>query len=57
MKIERCKECGLPVEKDIEGIQIPCSEYHVRCIRCGWPVAINMVGEEKICRICKRKKQ
>lgn len=53
-RTEKCKECGLPVEKDIEGLQVPCSEYHIRCIRCGWPVAMSRMGEDKICDICKR---
>jgi hypothetical protein len=34
---------------------IPCSEYHIRCVRCGWPVAKNMMDKDSICGICKEE--
>ena len=56
MKNERCETCHLPIEKEIEGINVPCSEYHVRCVRCGWPVAKSRMGDAEICDLCKGKK-
>lgn len=55
MRTELCKTCHLPVEKDIEGINIPCSEYHIRCMRCGWPVAKSRMDNTEICDLCSSR--
>jgi hypothetical protein len=54
---ERCDKCNLPIPKDENPFSIPCSEYHIRCPRCGWPVAKNIMGEEKICPTCRGTKR
>jgi len=54
-----CETCGLPIPdltKKIDPFTIPCSILHVRCLRCGWPVAKNLIDEDEICDTCKRIK-
>ena len=54
-----CETCELPIpniNNKIDPFNIPCSIYHVRCLRCGWPVAKNMMDEDEICQICRGKK-
>ena len=55
--IERCKECCLPIPTNRDPMNIPCSEYHIRCERCLWPTAKSMMDEDGVCSICKGKKQ
>ena len=55
-----CETCELPIPNkstQINPFMIVCSKYHIRCIRCGWPVAKNMMDEDEICSICKRGKK
>jgi hypothetical protein len=54
-----CEKCGLPVPSKEN--EIPCSEYHVRCVRCMWPIAKklpnggSLLDENGICNICRGK--
>lgn len=52
MRNKICPTCQLPIPK--EQNEIACSEFHVRCVRCGWPVAKKLMDEDGICSICKR---
>ena len=60
MKSRICETCHLPIPE--EQHSVPCSEHHIRCIRCGWPVAKygvrkqRMIDEDGICNLCKGKK-
>jgi hypothetical protein len=53
-----CDSCGLPIPK-VENIilatSIPCSEFHIRCVRCQWPVPKYSMDEDNICDMCKGK--
>ena len=51
-----CPTCTFPIPKK-EVSEIPCSEYHVRCVRCGWPVAKNYIEDDEVCDLCKGKKK
>ena len=59
MRNKRCPTCGfiIPELNELCNIpyNIPCSEYHIRCVRCGWPVAKNMMDKDSICGICKEE--
>jgi hypothetical protein len=55
-----CETCGFhipDVGSRINPFQIPCSEFHVRCIRCGWPTAKSVIDEDNpdLCRQCRGK--
>lgn len=53
--LDICSHCGhrIPKEEDVErGMQIPCSPYHVRCVRCNWPVAKTLVTQDGLCYLC-----
>lgn len=55
---QRCDKCDLPIpDKRADPHTIPCSEYHIRCLRCGWPVAKSVMDEDEVCKLCKGKKQ
>ena len=57
---ERCETCGLAVpdiSKRINPFNVSCSKDHIRCIRCGWPVANIMIDEDEVCELCKGKKK
>lgn len=47
-----CPTCELPIPTEKQMV-ITCSEYHVRCIRCNWPVAKTMMNKDGICDMCK----
>ena len=53
-----CECCGLAVP-NLEGFiiaaNIPCSDLHIRCVRCKWPVAKSKMDEDGICETCKGK--
>jgi hypothetical protein len=51
-----CDKCELPIPniEKIDPFTVPCSIYHIRCLRCGWPVAKSIMDEDEICRICRR---
>jgi hypothetical protein len=49
-----CPACRLPMASD--EVNISCSEHHIKCIRCGWPVAKKMIGENGICFTCRDSK-
>jgi hypothetical protein len=59
---EKCKTCHLPVPINEDPLKIPCSEYHIRCVRCLWPVAKNgpngrsLIVESGVCELCMGKK-
>jgi len=51
---KHCPTCSLPIPFDpIEAMSVPCTEYHRRCLRCKWPVAIAMMDDDDICGVCK----
>lgn len=57
MPHERCKTCNLPIPTEkVSPFSIPCSEGHIRCLRCGWPVAKEMIEVDEVCDICRGKK-
>lgn len=45
-----CPTCHLPIPS-VE-VNIECSEHHIKCLRCGWPVAKNLIGKDGICYTC-----
>ena len=53
MRHKLCPTCQLPIPDKRN--EIPCSEYHIRCARCDWPVAKSIMDEDGICSTCKRK--
>lgn len=60
---KRCPTCQLPVpisteeyETILPGLTVPCSEFHVRCERCGWPVAKSMIVDLPLCLECAGRK-
>lgn len=58
MKGKKCDTCNLPIpDGRFEPLSIACSEYHIRCVRCNWPVAKSIMDEDMICGLCKGKKQ
>ena len=53
--LETCPTCGfrIPDARDVEqGELVPCSTYHVRCVRCQWPVEQSHVSPDGLCVIC-----
>lgn len=51
-----CESCGyrIPDELDVQnGRLVACSEYHVRCIRCEWPVDKKLISHEGLCCKCR----
>lgn len=55
LQLKVCECCGyrIPKEIDVEhGKMLPCSEYHIRCVRCEWPVAKTMISPEGLCYEC-----
>lgn len=40
--------------KGIDPLTISLSEYHVRCVRCCWPVVKSFVREGGLCPICAK---
>lgn len=54
-----CETCGFPIPnvRSIDPHTVPCSDNHIRCIRCGWPVAKSMIDEDEMCDLCKGKKK
>lgn len=46
-----CPFCS-PDETTKQFENIPCSEYHVRCIKCGFPVAKTHAREDGLCQSC-----
>lgn len=36
----------------IDPLDIPISEYHVRCRKCLWPVAMSIVSDDGLCELC-----
>lgn len=53
-KHKTCPTCNFIVPDNLwfDPIVIPCSKYHVRCLRCRWPVAYNFIGPDSICDTC-----
>lgn len=50
-----CSSCNLRVPEFTiieQGRAIPCSEHHVRCIRCQWPVAKDHIAPDGRCVFC-----
>jgi len=50
-----CEACGfrIPDELDAEqGQLVPCSEFHVRCVRCYWPVERTHLSPDGLCVVC-----
>ena len=37
-------------------LSIKLSEYHVRCLRCHWPVVKKYLSVDGICKVCKKSK-
>lgn len=55
-----CQTCGLPVPGPTtrrDPFTVPCSIYHIRCLRCGWPVAKCFMEEDEVCITCKGYKK
>lgn len=55
LHLEICESCGyyIPENTDIaKGQTVPCSEYHVRCVRCEWPVAKTLISPKGLCIQC-----
>lgn len=55
INLKTCETCGfrIPDARDVEqGELVPCSVYHVRCVRCQWPVAKDHVTPDGLCVIC-----
>lgn len=53
--LDICEACHFPIPTELmvaEGQRIPCSEYHVRCVRCCWPVARSHISPEGLCVRC-----
>ncbi len=53
--IKTCTHCGFRIPTDraiLEGQQMPCSPYHVRCVRCAWPVAKTLITQDGLCYRC-----
>jgi len=53
--LEKCTACGYPIPELIDvavGAQIPCSVYHVRCVRCQWPVDRRHIAPDGTCVMC-----
>jgi hypothetical protein len=43
----------IPENTDVlQGRVVSCSEYHVRCVRCEWPVAKTHISLEGLCEVC-----
>lgn len=56
--MKKCETCGLPVPLGkFDPMVISCSKFHVRCIRCNWPVAWNFMDEDSVCDLCKGKRE
>jgi len=49
-----CPTCHLPIIQI--GLQVPCSTSHSRCLRCGWPVAKQIMPIDEICQMCRNVK-
>lgn len=50
-----CDTCGFRVPKAFDvadGLAIPCSEHHVRCVRCQWPIDHRHVLPHGLCVAC-----
>lgn len=50
-----CTTCGFPIPElmDVEAGQlVPCSESHIRCVRCQWPVAKDHITDTGLCVMC-----
>lgn len=54
-----CDTCGWPIPevRKFDPNSIPCSNSHIRCLRCGWPVAKGYIDEDEICDLCKGVKR
>ncbi len=55
--MESCPTCRRAFSRDQEterAMQLPCSEYHVRCVRCYWPTGKNVIGNDGYCSTCAR---
>lgn len=55
LNLPTCESCGhrIPDQHDTEiGAMIPCSEFHVRCVRCAWPVAKTHIAPDGLCVMC-----
>jgi len=53
--LETCTACGFPIPDplDVEtGQSVPCSDGHVRCVRCKWPVAKEHISPAGTCVVC-----
>jgi len=53
--LETCQCCHLPIPTLLmrdEGAAMPCSEYHVRCVRCLWPVERRHISPVGTCVMC-----
>lgn len=54
-----CQSCGFHIPDDLDiytGTTVPCSDNHVRCIRCQWPVAKTIMDSTGICQTCLDEK-
>lgn len=53
--LDTCMACQLPIPtltmRD-EGAAVPCSPYHVRCVRCCWPVERRHISPMGTCVMC-----
>jgi len=53
--LETCQCCHLPIPTLLmrdEGAAMPCSNYHVRCVRCLWPVERRHISPVGTCVMC-----
>lgn len=53
--LETCPTCQLPIPEAADiatGSMVPCSDAHVRCVRCQWPVAITHISPMGTCVVC-----
>lgn len=55
INLATCPACGfrIPDERDSEqGKLVACSEFHVRCVRCDWPVERSHISPDGLCVVC-----
>lgn len=59
INLEKCPECGFRIPRDFDvesGKALPCSPYHIRCVRCEWPIARTHVLPGGLCVACSEER-
>ena len=46
-----CPHCQRPYPSDMNVLDIPCTPYHMRCVRCSYPTALNVL-KDGLCEKC-----